>query len=311
MIPSLALAALLTLPTADPSGLLQVSASATPSSITVAETIHLSITAITPTGWILGDPVPPLTPGSVLGGLTILSSDRSAPVLSADGVITTTFTATLIPDLPGAQAIPSIALSAHGPGGIEETSTKTDPVTITVRSVLDGADAKAFTPSAIRPPLVPESQRGTHPALWIVVGIAIGAAVATGIVAATRGARTGPRNTLADLERDLATIAADRSDPVRVATRASSIIRAALAHAADPRFLTASAGREIESVLSTTPLLTPDERLAIATVLTDAERIACAPAPSADAASRLIDGARTALNVARDVARRHRQEALR
>jgi hypothetical protein len=275
---------------------LLVHAEAAPQSVTIAETVTLTITASTPPGWVIADPDPPLDAGAALGAFTIVSADRSVPVLTPSGRIATTFTIVLAPALPGPSPIPPITLTAREPNSIADESAPTDSITIDVRSVLDGLDPAAFTPAALRPPIVPPTPSRRVPFALI---IACGTAIVTALIAiAIRSARS-PRTAAARSGASrLDALVAASLPPAQFAQGASAIVRDTLAESIDPRFRTTAAGTEAEILLKSMAAIPADARLAIATFLADAERIACAPSPTGAEADRLLDGARACLAIA-------------
>lgn len=275
---------------------LLVRAEAAPQSITIAETVTLTITASTPPGWVLADPEPPLNIDAALGAFTIVSADRTVPVLTPSGRIATTFTIVLAPALPGPAPIPAITLTAREPNTIADDIAPTEAFTIDVRSVLDGLDPTDFTPATLRPPLVPEAPSRRGP---FTIIIACGTAIFTALIAiAIRHNRSPRRAALASGRTRLDALIAASLPPATLAQGASAIVRDTLADSIDPRFRTTAAGAEAEILLKALPTIPADSRLTIATFLADAERIACAPAPTTAEADRLIDGARACLAIA-------------
>jgi hypothetical protein len=275
---------------------LLVHAEAAPQSITIAETVTLTITASTPPGWVIADPDPPLDAGAALGAFTIVSADRSVPVLTPSGRIATTFTIVLAPALPGPSPIPPITLTSREPHSIADESAPTEALNIDVRSVLDGLDPDDFTPAALRPPIVPDTPSRRVPFTLIV---ACGTAIFTALIAIAIRHNRNPRSraTKSASARLDALIAASLP-PATLAQGASAIVRDTLAESIDPRFRTTAAGTEAEILLKSMAAIPADARLAIATFLADAERIACAPSPTGAEAERLLDGARACLAIA-------------
>lgn len=291
----LALIALLTL-CAPAHATLLVHAEAAPQSLTIAQTVTLTITASTPTGWVIGDPDPAIEPGAALGAFTIVSADRSVPVLTPSGRIATTFTIVLAPALPGPASIPAIALTAREPGAVADDTAATTPITIDIRSVLDGLDPAAFTPGTLRPPLLPEAPSRRAP---FAIIIACATAIITAFIAIAIHRNRHPRRAAGtSAHARLDALVAASLPPAQLAQGASTIVRDALAESIDPRFRTAAAGAETEILLKAMSALPADARLTIATFLADAERIACAPAPGAAEAGRLTDAARACLAIA-------------
>ena len=275
-----------------------VRAEATPDSLTIAQTITLTLTATTPAGWILDAPVPPVTPDGALGPFTITSVDRTTPTLTADGRMRTTYTIALAPGLPGPAAIPPITFTARQADSLATESATTSAIPITIRSVLDGLTADSFTPGEIRPPLVPRAPTDSTPLVTGLIGGGIGAAVAIAAMMLRKRIRRRPRSALDACRDELDALTRFSGPTSDLARTTSESVRTALAETIDPRFRSCAAGAETEILLKAMPALPPDHRLTIATFLADAERLACSPASGPDEAARLVDAGRACLAIA-------------
>lgn len=275
-----------------------VRAEAAPDSLTIAQTITLTITATAPTGWILDDPTPPLTPDAALGPFTILSVDRTTPALTADGRMRTTFTISLAPGLPGPASIPAISFTARQADSLATESAFTSAIPITIRSVLDGLTADSFTPGEIRPPLVPRKPTDSRTLVTRLISGGIGAAVAIGAMMLRKRIRRSHTSTLDACRDQLDALTHHSGSTADLARSASEAVRTALTEAIDPRFRSCAAGPETEILLKAMPTVPPDHRLTIATFLADAERLACSPASGPDEAARLLDAGRACLAIA-------------
>lgn len=275
-----------------------VRAEATPDSLTIAQTITLTITASTPTGWILDDPTPPLAPDAALGPFTINSVDRTTPTLTRDGRMRTTFTIALAPGLPGPAAIPAITFTARQADSLATDSAATSAIPITIRSVLDGLTADSFTPGEIRPPLVPRPPTDSRPIVTLLIGAGIGAVIAIAAVTLRQRKSRAHRSTLDACRDRLDALAHHSGATSDLARSASEAVRTALAQTIDPRFRSCAAGAETEILLKAMAAVPADNRLTIATFLADAERLACSPASGPDEAARLVDAGRACLAIA-------------
>lgn len=272
-------------------------ADATPTEGTVADTVVLRITASVPAGWVLGDPTPTLTPDRPLGPFSIISAARRPPVFTDDGRVSTEFTIALAPGLPGEAIIPPITFTARPTDTIAEATATTAAIPIAIRSVLAEPDAAKFEPGALRDPLAPPGAKRTPKTLLVGLAIAVVTAIATALGYAWKRGRRPTRTSLEAALAELDALARADIPTTEIARSASAIVRTTLADRLEPRFRTCAAGAESEILLKSMPALSPDDRLAIATFLADAERLACAPIASTPEAARLVESARACVRI--------------
>lgn len=272
-------------------------ADAAPTEGTIADTIVLRITASVPTGWVLGEPTPTLAPDRPLGPFSILSAARRPPVFTDDGRVSTEFTIALSPGLPGEATIPPITFTARPTDTIAEATATTTAIPIAIRSVLAAPDAAQFEPGALRSPLAPPRAQRMPRTMLVGLGIAAATAVATALGYAWIHRRPPAPSRLDTALAELDALARAEIPTTEIARSASAIVRTTLADRLDPRFRTCAAGAESEILLKSIPALPPDDRLAIATFLADAERLACAPITSTPEAARLLESARACVRI--------------
>lgn len=160
---------------------------------TPADRITLRIERAAPPGWASSAAEQDPQPGARLGDFTVAEVRRLAPTMDARGWRLDGAEYVLLPFLPGEESIPETLwrfapLPGSGEGG-EPVLVRTEPLAVTVRSLLDAEDASlAEARGVVDAPPAPRWP-------WVAGGVgaaaALGALAAAGVAAARRRAREG------------------------------------------------------------------------------------------------------------------------
>jgi hypothetical protein len=218
--------------------------------MTAAERLTLRLLVTSPAGAAMD--WPPITVGEKLGGFTVVTRRDPPPALGDGGATTTGVEVVLEPFLPGQYQIPAFIFGFRSPGA-ERTTISTEPVAVTVRSLL-GDTTEGLSPGPIRGIVDPPAPGGWGP--WPIVGAVAGMAglctVAT--MAARRfRARSAPSDPIDTALQELAGLRRDLEGrtgaPASVFDLTAALLRRSLTAVCDER----AAGMTTEEILAAAP----------------------------------------------------------
>lgn len=223
---------------------LRVRAELSANTLNVTQRTVLTVVCDVADGWTLVDqPFESMGVDETLGPLRVVSAPRMAPARYANGLTTWSWKAELAPGLPETGEIPALRFKAEQIGGDRFTIARTDPIPVTVESLLE-SEPTDWDPTALREPLEPLPARSeSHTALYVSVGalVLLGAGALT--LTQLERRRRDPNRVRArrlDAIRD-GLQAIDTHAPVaEVAQAAHAAVRAAMSEVAGPRALAAT-----------------------------------------------------------------------